>query len=416
VSGRRALLVVPEIPRPPRCGNAWRDLQQLHVLRRLGCEPHVVAARPRWDLTDEEEARARPTLAADVSYLSLGRHEPAEALMATLARKASYLVAPRAHPFGWWLPRGLARAVSPLAGDAAAVMLIRSIFVHEIPALRTVWPGQIVVDCHDSDVHLARELLKTVRGAARLGPWANLVGIRRTIGRYLRLADEVWAVSAEDAARLADDAPAARVIVVPSGMDPGGAATAAQPGADGTALLVANFGYGPNARGADWLLRAVWPAVRARVPAATLRCVGARMPEPLAALATATPGVEVCGQVVDLAPLLGGAGLMLAPILEGGGTRLKIIEAWSQGKAVVTTAKGVEGLPGSRDVAAIADDAATFAAATAALLLDSGRRQVMGGRALEVFRERLSWDVAVRTVTSRSVVAEAGRAGASAAR
>jgi polysaccharide biosynthesis protein PslH len=107
---------------------------------------------------------------------------------------------------------------------------------------------------------------------------------------------------------------------------------------------------------------------------------------------------------------------MLAPILEGGGTRLKIIEAWSQGKAVVTTAKGIEGLPGPLDVAALADDAATFAAATAALLLDSGCRQVMGGRALEVFRERLSWDVAVRTVTSRSVVAEAGRAGASAAR
>jgi polysaccharide biosynthesis protein PslH len=185
---------------------------------------------------------------------------------------------------------------------------------------------------------------------------------------------------------------------------------------DGTALLVANFGYGPNTRGADWLLRAIWPAIRARVPAATLRCVGARMPESLATLAAATPGVEVCGQVAELAPLLRDAGLVLAPILEGGGTRLKIVEAWSQGKAVVTTTKGVDGLPARLDVATLADDAATFAAATAALLLDAERRRVMGGRALEVFRERLSWDVAVRTVTSRSLVAEPGRAGASAAR
>ena len=82
-----------------------------------------------------------------------------------------------------------------LATDVAGVLLIRSIFVHEIPALRGVWPGRIVVDCHDSDVHLAGELLKTVRGAARLGPWANLVGVRRTVRRYLPLADEVWAVS-----------------------------------------------------------------------------------------------------------------------------------------------------------------------------------------------------------------------------
>ena len=46
MSGRRAVLVVPEIPTPPRCGNAWRDLQQLDVLRRLGFAVHVVAARP----------------------------------------------------------------------------------------------------------------------------------------------------------------------------------------------------------------------------------------------------------------------------------------------------------------------------------------------------------------------------------
>ena len=53
---RRAVLVVPEIPSPPRCGNAWRDLQQVHLLRALGFAVHVVAARRRWDLTDDEEA------------------------------------------------------------------------------------------------------------------------------------------------------------------------------------------------------------------------------------------------------------------------------------------------------------------------------------------------------------------------
>ena len=219
-----------------------------------------------------------------------------------------------------------------------------------------------------------------------------------------------------DAGRLAADAPAARVLVVPSGMDCAAAAPAAQPGTDGTALLVANFGYGPNARGTDWFLRAIWPPVRARVPAAILRCVGARMPESLAALAAATPGVEVRGQVADLAPLLRDAGLVLAPILEGGGTRLKIVEAWSQGKAVVTTTKGVEGLPASRDVAGLADDAATFAATTAALLLDPERRREMGGRALELFRARLSWEVDARTVTACSVVAGARRVGTGAAR
>jgi glycosyltransferase involved in cell wall biosynthesis len=410
VSDRRAVLVVPEIPSPPRCGNAWRDLQQIHVLGRLGFTVHVVSARPRWDLSDAEEAAGRGGLGAEVSYLTRAREAPAEVLPATLSRKAGYLIAPRVHPFGWSLPRGLSRLIAGLARDAADVMLMRSIFVHEIPALRRVWPGRIVVDCHDSDVHLAAELLATVRGAARLGPWANLVGVRRIIARCLPLADEAWAVSREDAARLARQAPRARVLVVPSGMERGGAAPEAQPGVDGTALLVANFGYGPNARGAEWLLRMVWPTIRARVPAATLRCVGARMPAALAALAAATPGVDACGQLAEIAGPLRDAAVVLAPLLEGGGTRLKIVEAWSRGKAVVTTPKGVEGLPAPADAVVVAAGPAEFAAATASLMLDAERRRVVGARALQVFREHLSWDVAARAVAAGSVIGGAGAA------
>jgi glycosyltransferase involved in cell wall biosynthesis len=268
-----------------------------------------------------------------------------------------------------------------------------------------VWPGRIVVDCHDSDVHLAGELLTTVRGPARLGPWANLLGVRRVVARYLPLADEVWAVSAEDATRLAGQARGARLLVVPSGMDERHAAAGATPGIDGTALLVANFGYGPNARGAEWLLRSVWPQVRGRLPTATLRLVGGRMPSALARLAATTPGVDVMGQVAQLAPLLRDAGVVVAPLLEGGGTRLKIVEAWSQGKAVVTTSKGIEGLPWSDAAVTVVDEASTFAARLRELMTDGERRRSLGAAALALFRQRLSWEMARRAVAAGSIIA-----------
>jgi glycosyltransferase involved in cell wall biosynthesis len=408
VTQRRAVLVVPEIPTPPRCGNAWRDLQQLDVLRRMGFTVHVVAARPRWDLTAGEEAAAVRALPGGLTYLTADRAEPAETRVATLRRKATYLAIPTVHPFGWWLPRTLTPAVADLAGAVTDVLLMRSTFVHEIPALRRVWPGRIVVDCHDADVQLARELIKTVRGLARLGPWANLVGVRRTIARFLPLADETWAVSGEDARHLAREAPGARIVVVPSGMDGAGAASAARPGVDGQALLVANFGYGPNTHGADWLLRSVWPEIRRCVPSARLACVGARMPGALRRLAAASPGIQACGQVADLAPLLHGAAVVLAPVRAGSGTRLKIVEAWSQGKAVVTTSKGIEGLPATEGAVAIADAPREFAVTTAALLVDGARRHAMGTRALAVFGEHLTWEVAGRTAMARSVIAAGG--------
>jgi glycosyltransferase involved in cell wall biosynthesis len=412
VRGWRAILVVPEIPTPPRSGNAWRDLQQMHVLGALGFTVHVVAARRRWDLRDDDEAASARRLDGGVTYLTDARADPREALARRVLRKAGYVVRARRHPFGWWLPRSWPQAMGSLAAGTGAsdVMLLRSIFIHDIPRLRHIWPGRIVVDCHDSDVHLAGELLTTVRGAARLGPWANLCGVRQAVARYLPLADEVWAVSAEDGARLRTQAPGARVLVVPSGMDERRAATAPSPGVDGRALLVANFGYGPNARGATWLLRQVWPRVREVLPAATLWLVGGRVPEDLSRAAAATPGVEVTGQVADIGPLLRHAAVVVAPLLEGGGTRLKIVEAWSQGKAVVTTTKGVEGLPWSPTAAAVADGADDFAGHVLTLLTDTGSRRAMGAAALELFRERLSWEVARRTVSAGSILVDADRA------
>ena len=406
MTGRRAVVVLPECPEPARSGNAWRDLQQVHVLRALGFEVHVIAARRRWDLSDEEEAAAAGRLPASLSYLSQARTEPRETLLARATRKARYLTYGADHPFGWWLPAGLPRAVASLGitGGPLDVLLLRSIFVHEIPALRPLWPGRIVVDCHDSDVHLAGEMLKTVRGAARLGPWANLVGTRRSVARHLPLADEVWAVSQPDAARLAREIAGVRVVVVPSGMDERGAAPSARPGVDDSALLVANFGYGPNARGAAWLLRHVWPSVRARNPGARLRWVGGRMPRALSELAAGAAGVEVLGHVADVSPVLREAGVVVAPVIEGGGTRVKIVEAWSQGKAVVTTSKGIEGLPWVDHAVAVADGAADFATILADLLRDGARRARMGDAALLQFRQSLSWAVAARAVATGSLI------------
>ena len=115
------------------------------------------------------------------------------------------------------------------------------------------------------------------------------------------------------------------------------------------------------------------------------------------------------GQVADLAPLLRDAAVVVAPLLEGGGTRLKIVEAWSQGKAVVTTTKGIEGLPRSESAVAVVDAAPAFADRLHELLTDAARRRTMGAAALALFRQRLSWEVARQAVATGSIVARADR-------
>jgi glycosyltransferase involved in cell wall biosynthesis len=59
------------------------------------------------------------------------------------------------------------------------------------------------------------------------------------------------------------------------------------------------------------------------------------------------------------------------PLLEGGGTRLKVLEAWALGRPVVSTTMGVVGLdvvPGRE--ALVADDPESFARALSEVLVD----------------------------------------------
>ncbi|HVN43778.1 MAG TPA: glycosyltransferase family 4 protein [Steroidobacteraceae bacterium] len=108
-------------------------------------------------------------------------------------------------------------------------------------------------------------------------------------------------------------------------------------------LFVGYLDYGPNALAADILVRDIWPLVHAQVPEATLMIAG-RHPQRLKSYASAGPGVTFAGFVEDLAALYARVRVVCCPILDGGGTRVKIIEAAAHGRAVVSTPLGAEGL------------------------------------------------------------------------
>ena len=111
-----------------------------------------------------------------------------------------------------------------------------------------------------------------------------------------------------------------------------------------TLMFVASFGYMPNVDAAVWFVRAVWPALRARLPRAKLWLVGRDPPASIIALRH-RPGVTVTGGVPDLAPLYARASLALVPLRAGGGTRIKLLEALGQGVPVVATRIGAAGIP-----------------------------------------------------------------------
>lgn len=136
-------------------------------------------------------------------------------------------------------------------------------------------------------------------------------------------------------------------------------------------LFAGTLDYYPNENAAVFLCREILPHLRALAPFPfRIWIVGAGARPPVLSLAR-EPDVEVVGAVPDVAPYYLRAGAVVVPLRAGGGSRIKVLEAFSYERPVVSTGLGMEGIE-ARDgqEALIADRPAAFAAACARLMGD----------------------------------------------
>jgi glycosyltransferase involved in cell wall biosynthesis len=143
--------------------------------------------------------------------------------------------------------------------------------------------------------------------------------------------------------------------------------------------------YGPTIEAVRYFVEDILPLIRERLPEVQFHIVGAKPTEQVTRLAS--PGVMVHGQVPDMRPYYRKASVVVVPLLRGGGTRLKILEAAASGKPVVSTSLGAEGLdltPG-QDLL-VADSASEFADSVIRLVENRERRQQLGRSARQASR------------------------------
>ncbi|MBM3981007.1 MAG: glycosyltransferase [Planctomycetes bacterium] len=214
--------------------------------------------------------------------------------------------------------------------------------------------------------------------------------LARVERRAVRECDAVFAVSDLEAEHFR--ALGARAVhTVPNGVDC--AAFADLPvGRTGppVVMFLGTMSWGPNAAAARFLARDVLPALRARVPGATLTIVGRDPPADLLAL-NGAPGIEVASNVPDVKPYLARASALAVPLDAGGGTRLKILEAFAAGLPVISTAVGAEGIDAQPGAHFVRAERPEFATATAALLADPAGSAQMADRARALAHAVYDW-------------------------
>lgn len=155
--------------------------------------------------------------------------------------------------------------------------------------------------------------------------------------------------------------------------------------------FVGNMSYGPNIEAIKWFTSEVMPTIQSELPQVKLTIVG-KNPSQIV-LDLAGPNVEVTGSVASMEPYYQAADLIVVPLLSGGGVKVKLLEAISYKKAVVSTSKGVEGTSyfNSADFP-VCDEPEEFAAACISLLKNDDKRNECAERAYGRFLREYTWD------------------------
>ncbi|MFI5297597.1 MAG: glycosyltransferase [Polyangiales bacterium] len=164
-----------------------------------------------------------------------------------------------------------------------------------------------------------------------------------------------------------------------------------------TLLFVGFFPHPPNTDAVLYFAREVLPLIRARDPEVRLTIVGADPPESVRRLAD-DPRVRVLGFVDDISEYYASATAMVAPIRQGAGVRIKILEAFASGVPVVSTPMGAEGLSVSNGAELLlAERPEQLAQATLALLADVDLQARLAAAA-RAFVQSYAWPTIVASM------------------
>ena len=299
---------------------------------------------------------------------------------------------------------GLGRAYTTFAFDSPAVVarvreLLRArrfdlIHVDSIKLARylPLLRGTPLVCDH----HNVESVLLERRALVERTPWRR--AYLRYQARLMAREEQRWCtrcdlnilVSDADCMTLQQRVPAASCAVVPNGVD----VATFQPsqGREQGLVFVGESTWFPNLDAMQYFCDEILPTIRAVRGTTSLHWVG-RASDALRRTYRDRYDIELTGYATDVRPYVRDAACYIVPLRVGGGTRLKILDAWAMGKAVVSTSVGCEGLAAEdgRNIL-VRDDPASFAQAVCAVLGDDRLRLRLGLEGRRTVERLYSWE------------------------
>lgn len=387
--GREILFIAHRVPFPPDRGDKIRSH---HLLRHLASLAPVHVACLGDDAADMAQESALAALAASHCLVRRAKPLVLAGLEAVARGRPVSLTAFRNARLKAYIDKVLADR------NIGTIFLFSGQMGQYVPA---DWQGRLLFDCVDVDSAKFEAYAATGQGPRRWLHAREARLLRAEEARIAARAEATLLVSAPEAELFAARLPAgspARVQALGNGIDtalfdPAAVAPAAALLACSGPRMIftGQMDYPPNVAAARRAIDRLLPAIRARVPGATLHVVGRNPPADLLAR-HGQEGAFVWGGVPDMRAWLAGADLALVPLELARGIQNKVLESMAMALPVVLTTGAATGIA-AQDGAqfAVADGDAELVESCAELLADPARARAMGAAARGFVETTLGW-------------------------
>lgn len=209
---------------------------------------------------------------------------------------------------------------------------------------------------------------------------------------FRRFASHV-VCSTDDRDRLLHIEPGARVFVAPNGVDFPEVRRFGASVQNGSPrlLFVGGLTWYPNHDAITHFLEDIWPALATRVPGISVDIVGRSPSAKIRTLADRHAGVRLHGFVQDISAMYAAATAYICPIRDGGGTKLKVVDAIANCLPMIAHPVACEGLQLVHgEHVFFARTAEEYATAVMSIQNDSATAAKMAQRAYEFAHSRYS--------------------------
>ncbi|MBP5189471.1 MAG: glycosyltransferase [Bacteroidales bacterium] len=222
------------------------------------------------------------------------------------------------------------------------IIHIESIFLAPyVPTIRQHSNARIVLRAHNVEHRIWRQMAESTRNPLKRWYLKKLaLALRQYELEHINDFDGIACISAADVETFRRQGCHKPLIDIPFGID---IKTIDNVDPEPNTLFhIGSMDWMPNQDGIRWFLDKVWPSLHNELPQVQLFLAGRKMPADLMELHT--EGVTVVGEVPDAANFIASKQINIVPLLAGSGIRVKIIEAMSLGKTVITTSVGAAGI------------------------------------------------------------------------